>query len=73
MSNMEITTATESIAFQTPAASVAAKPSAVKSPGGKEKAEDAVIYEKNAAASKPATYSVNKMSPEERSAINCSN
>lgn len=69
MSNLGITTATESISYQAPAASVTAKTSAAKFTGDKAKAEDAVVYEKNTADSKPATYSVNKMSPEERSAL----
>ena len=68
MSSLGITTATESISYQAPAAA-AAKAPAKTAAESTVKTEDAAIYEKNEAGSKPATYSVNKMSPEERSAL----
>lgn len=68
MSSLGITTATESISYQAPVASTA-KTSEKTTAESTAKTEEGVVYEKSNVESKPATYSVNKMSPEERSAL----
>ena len=68
MSSLGITTATESISYQAPVASTA-KTAAKTTAESTAKTEEGAVYEKSDVASKPATYTVNKMSPEERSAL----
>ena len=68
MSSLGITTATESISYQAPVASTA-KTAAKTTAESTAKTEESAVYEKSDVASKPATYTVNKMSPEERSAL----
>ena len=68
MSSLGITTATESISYQAPVTATAKAPAKTDAESTVKK-EEAAVYEKNEAGSKPATYSVNKMSPEERSAL----
>ncbi len=68
MSSLGITTATESISYQAPVAATA-KTTAKTTAESTAKTEEGVVYEKSDAESKPATYTVNKMSPEERSAL----
>ena len=68
MSSLGITTATESISYQAPVAATA-KTEAKTTAESTAKTEEGAVYEKSDVASKPATYTVNKMSPEERSAL----
>ncbi len=68
MSSLGITTATESISYQAPVASTA-KTAAKTTAESTAKTEEGAVYEKSDVQSKSATYSVNKMSPEERSAL----